>query len=157
MSSFKTQTTIDAPIESIWRVLADIGSISTWNPGVVESHVTTHDIGGVGAGRHCDLGGRNYLDEKVVEWEPERRLTMRIIGTNLPFRRADIRFTLQQGTGSTVVSVSPEYELKYGLVGMLLDALLVRRTYRKGMEALLSGLKEHVENDVEEEESISAV
>ena len=146
MSTFETQTTVNAPVESVWRVLADIGSISKWNLGVVESHVTTDEVEGVGAGRYCDLGGRNYLDESVVEWEPKRRLTMRIERSNLPFKRADIRFVLKQAASSTIVNVSPEYELKYGPLGRLLDLLFVRRTYRKGMEALLSGLKEHVEN-----------
>ena len=147
MSAFETRTVINAPVGAVWRVLADIGSISAWNPGVVSSSVTTSEGEGMGAGRHCDLGGKNYLDEEVVEWDPGQRLTMRIVGTNLPFERADIRFSLQQQGTSTTVRVSPDYDLKFGGLGKLLDLLIVRRTYRRGMEALLAGLKKHVEDE----------
>ena len=70
---------------------------------------------------------------------------MRVTGTNLPFKSADIRFVLENCDGSTTVCVSPEYALKYGFAGRLLDAIMINRVYRKGMRALLGGLKEHVE------------
>ena len=96
MSTFVEQISIAAPQHLVWKVLADIGSIHKWNPGVVDSHRTTVGEVGNGAGRRCELGGKNYLDERVVEWEPEKALTMRIVETNLPFQVADIRFTLEE-------------------------------------------------------------
>ncbi len=54
--------------------------------------------------------------------------------------------TLQGENGTTNVAVSPEYELKYGPVGRLMDRFYVHNTYRKGMQNLLAGLKEYVEN-----------
>ncbi len=88
---------------------------------------------------------KNYLDEQVVEWEPGEALTMRVIGTNLPFRTADIRFRLQPEPSGTVVPVSPEYTVKFGLAGRILDVLFVRHAYKRGMTALLRGLKAHIE------------
>ncbi len=134
---------------AVWRVLADIGAIHAWNPGVVRSHTTTAQLGGIGAERHCDLGGGNYLKEAVVTWEPERRLTMRIAATNLPFDAADIRFTLEARGDQTDVSVAPDYTLKFGPIGRLLDRYFVRARYQKGMRALLVGLKRHVERHAE--------
>ena len=148
MSSFTTEINIDAAADEVWEALADIGNIYAWNPGVAASHLTTDEATGIGAARYCDLGGKNYLDEQVVEWEDGERLTMRVTGTNLPFKTADIRFRLRPDpeSGGTTVAVSPEYELKYGPIGALMDALVVRKTYLKGMQALLQGLKEYVEN-----------
>lgn len=146
MGTFATSTTIAAPITAVWHALADIGNIAAWNPGVVDSYTTSEgQTEGVGATRYCDLGGSNFLDESVVTWRPEQALTMRITDTNMPFKTADIRFTLQPRNQQTEVTVSPIYELKYGLLGKLMDALFVKRTYRKGMDALLAGLKSHVE------------
>jgi len=71
---------------------------------------------------------------------------MRIEDTNLPFKRADIRFTLLEDDDQTTVTVSPDYELKFGPVGAVVDKLYVRATYEKGMKALLRGLKAHVES-----------
>ena len=147
MSSFQTEIKIRAPVSEVWKVLADIGTISHWNPGVVSSNVTTDEVEGVSVRRHCALGGGNYLDEEVVDWKIGKRLTMRIIGTNLPFKTADIRFTLHADNSETVVTVSPEYTIKFGLLGTVLDLLFVRRTYVKGMKRLLVGLKSHIESE----------
>ena len=145
-STFSESTMIKTAPADVWHVLADIGSISDWNPGVKESHVINQSASGVGTQRYCGLGGRNYLHESVVGMEEARSLTMRIDETNLPFKSADIRFTLEPVGAGTWVTVSPEYELKYGVFGRLLDRVMIRTKYRRGMAALLRGLKDQVEN-----------
>ncbi len=70
---------------------------------------------------------------------------MRIVGTNLPLKTAEIRFALRPAGGGTIVTVSPTYRLKFGPLGPMLDLLFVRRTYVNGMQALLVGLKKHAE------------
>ncbi|WP_420627464.1 SRPBCC family protein [Candidatus Leptofilum sp.] len=145
MGSFATETTIDAPVTAVWQALSNIGEIHQWNPGVCASHTTSEQTEGVGATRFCDLGGKNYLDEAVVLWQPNEKLTMRITGTNLPFAEGDIRFTLWPEGDQTVVTVSPLYKLKFGVLGELLDRVYVRNNYRQGMDALLAGLKKFVE------------
>ncbi|MDJ0955170.1 MAG: SRPBCC family protein [Acidimicrobiia bacterium] len=145
MSTFTTSIVINAPSDEVWATLADIPSIHEWNPGVEASHGTSEETTGLGATRHCDLGGRNFLDEEVVKYETGRRLTMRIVDSNMPFRSADIHFRLEPEGNATTVSVSPDYRLKYGPVGAVMDRLMVRNMYEKGMNGLLRGLKEHVE------------
>ena len=147
MSEFKETIEISAAQEHVWEVLADIGTICEWNPGVKDSKQTSPGDVSVGATRHCDLGGRNYLDEEVVEFAPDSHITIRITDTNLPFKSADIRFSLVSAGANTLVTVSPDYQLKYGLVGRILDTLVVRSQYRKGMQGLLQGLKARVETN----------
>jgi hypothetical protein len=146
MATFSETIFVNAPRSAVWAVLADIGRIHEWNPGVVASRKTTVGEDGPGAGRRCELGGKNYLDEEVVEWAPERALTMRITATNLPFKAADIRFTIEGHGRQTRVTVSPTYALKFGWLGRLLDTLAVRARYRRGMADLLQGLRTYVEN-----------
>ena len=117
MGEFEEQVTVSAPREKVWDVLADIGNIYSWNPGVVHSEQTTPGEVGMGACRQCNLGGKNYLDEKVVEFERPHKLTIRITDTNLPFKTADIRFSLESHGDGTIVKVSPKYQLKFGWLG----------------------------------------
>jgi uncharacterized protein YndB with AHSA1/START domain len=145
MSEFTETIHINAPVAEVWAVLADIGTISDWNPGVKASRQTTDGEVTNGSCRSCDLGGKNYLDEEVVSFEPSSKITFRITDTNLPFASADIRFNLMIEGNGTVVEVSPLYKLKFGLFGRILDVLAVSATYRKGMRDLLQGLKSHVE------------
>ena len=146
MSEFEEIIAIEASPEKVWAVLADIGNIYLWNPGVVHSEQTSSGTVGVGSCRRCVLGYKSYLDEEVVVFEPSRQMTIRITDTNLPFKTADIRFTLEPDENKTIVKVSPKYRLKFGLLGRVLDGVMVRNQYRKGMRGLLRGLKDHVEN-----------
>jgi uncharacterized protein YndB with AHSA1/START domain len=146
MAAFNVSETIHAPAEAVWAALADIGSIHVWNPGVKDSHSIGDRDTGHGASRHCDLDGDRYLEEQVVEYDPGTRLTMRITESNLPFARADVQFVLEPKESSTRVTVRPDYTLKYGPVGVVMDRVFVERTYMKGMKAPLRGLKEHVES-----------
>ena len=144
LSSFVVSTVIDAPVPSVWQVLADIGNIDRWNPGVKASRLTSEKRGR-GGSRHCDLRNDSYLAEEVVVWQPEKQLTMRITATNLPFAGADIHFKLEPTPAGTRVEVKPEYRIKYGVVGEILNYVLIQKSYCKGMQALLAGLKDYVE------------
>ena len=146
MTEFKETVLIEAPPERVWAVLADIGNIAEWNPGVVHSEQTSSGEVDVGACRRCHLGGKNYLKEKIIVFEPPKAMTICVTETNLPIAQADIRFFLVPQQGGTRVTVSPIYQLKYGALGRFLDWAMVRRQYQKGMQGLLSGLKQHVEN-----------
>lgn len=147
MSTFIVETTILAPISQVWAALADIGNIADWNPGVHASHTTSEQAEGVGAKRHCKLGGKSYLDESVIRWEENRAITFQVDQTDMPFQKCHIHFTLDAvGEHKTTVSCSPDYTLKYGLAGKLLDRIAVKRTYRNGMRSLLDGLRDHVES-----------
>ena len=142
-NSFTISTCIDASASEVWSVLTDVGNIAQWHPGVKASHLTSK-VQGLGASRHCDLGGKNYLDEQVVIYKPEQHLTFRITKTNLPMT-ADIHFLLTPTARGTQVEVKPIYQVNHGLLGLLLDMFYVKRNYKKGMQTLLSGLKCHVE------------
>lgn len=151
MGEFRVSQTIEVPIYRVWERLADIGAIAEWNPGVTKSYTTHHGKAttGVGASRHCDLGGSHFLDEDVVTFEKQQAITFRIVKSNMPFKSADIRFTLvphEQDPSATQVTCSPIYKLKYGPVGELLDTLMVRKQYRTGMKNLLAGLKNDLES-----------
>ncbi len=113
MGAFTRSIRIGRPIAEVWSVLADIGSIADWNPGVIASRTTSGQVEGEGARRFCDLGRRMHLDE------------------------------VDDGTE---VTVSPDYSLRFGPVGRIMDAVMVRRTYARGMEGLLAGLQRHLED-----------
>ena len=150
MSKFTTQVKINAPKHKVWEVLADIGGIYKWNPGVAHSYSTSEENRGEGATRHCDLqtaGGKRfgYLEERTVDWREGEGYKIDIYGSNLPIKSNVVEFALEADEDGTIVSVSPEYAIKYGLLGSLLNRLFLQRKLKQAMEGLLSGLKYHVE------------
>jgi uncharacterized protein YndB with AHSA1/START domain len=146
MSTFIESTIINAPRDKVWAALADIGTIADWNPGLQNSKVT-NSVQGLGATRHCVIDARQNLDEEVVQFEEGKEIAFRITKSSMPFARADIRFRLADSATGTKVEVSPDYQVKYGVLGSVLDLVLVKRMYAKGMRGLLSGLKLDLESN----------
>ena len=147
MPRFSTQIRIDAPKEKVWEVLADLGSIYKWNPGVAHSRSTSDSTGGEGAMRHCDLQRKgDYLEERAFDWRDGEGYKIDIYETNLPIKRNIVEFTLEADGEGTTVTVTPDYELKFGPIGVVMDRLFARAQLRKGMAGMLAGLKYHVES-----------
>ena len=146
MAQFKVQIRINAPKEKVWAVLADIGGIYRWNPGVTHSYSTSETNDGEGATRHCDLyNPKGYLKERVLDWREGEGFKIDIYETNLPIERNVVDFSVETDGDGTIVKVSPDYAIKYGLLGALVDWLFIQRKLKQGMDGLLAGLKYHVE------------
>ncbi len=146
MASVSSKIHIGAPKDQVWEVLSDLGGIYKWNPGVSSSHYTSEQTQGDGATRHCDLESpRGYLEERALEWRDGEGYVIDVYDSNLPIEKNRIEFSLTaEGDGATV-TVTPDYKLKYGLLGSLLDRLWARRQLQKGFDEMLAGLKHHVE------------
>ncbi len=145
MGSFTTEILIGESRQRVWEVLADLGAIHKWNPGVSHSYATSAAGGGEGATRHCDLADRGYLKERAFDWREGEGFKIDVYETDLPLKRNVVEFSLRSDGDGTVVSVTPDYELKYGPIGSLIDRLFAGRRMRKGMDDLLDGLKRYAE------------
>ncbi len=145
MSTFSKQVSINAPIKQVWAVLANFGDIAIWNPGVNASKLTSVGEAALGSTRYCQVG-KNHLNESITSFKPSQHLGVKITQTDLPFKYGHIDFYLKEVAGLTQVTVTPNYQLKFSLLGALLDKLFVKHQYQKGMLGLLNGLKQHVES-----------
>ena len=140
---------IEAPTEDVWATLADLGAIQDYNPGVSRSYYTSEQREGVGASRHCDLIPFGEVEERIVEWRDGEAYTLEIYdGRKVPpFKKALGFISVEEDGSGSIARFALEYELKYGLLGRLLDLVMVRRQFSKVPKAVLRGLKRHVEGD----------
>ena len=150
MTKLNIEMRINAPKETVWEVLADLGSIYKWNPGVSHSYSTSSETEGEGAMRHCDLqnakgGSIGYLEERAFDWRDGDGFTIDVYESNLPLKRNHVRFDLESNGDGTIVTITPDYALKFGPLGVLADLLIGRRQLKKGMAAMAAGLKYHIE------------
>jgi uncharacterized protein YndB with AHSA1/START domain len=92
---FRFTRTIDAPVETVWALLADHANYSAWTPMPASRLETpgTDDPNGVGAVRFLGVGAVGTR-EQVYAFEPNRHLAYGVI-SGLPVRghRADVRLT----------------------------------------------------------------
>lgn len=146
MSAFTVTRELHHPVEEVWALLDDFGSVHRWSAGVKSSPINegTPDRG-VGSERNCLLYDGNHLQERVVESVAQRRLAIEVFDTSMPLNRAAGLFELAPtSSGGTQISMTFDYDIKFGIIGKAMDALMVRRSMIKSLTGLLAALDEHL-------------
>jgi uncharacterized protein YndB with AHSA1/START domain len=141
----ETAIEIAAPPDRVWRVLGTLDALERYDPGVTRSQITSDARTGIGATRRCDLKPGGWFRERVTVWEPACSLGFELVDCTLPVKRLRHDYTLTSMEGGTRVQQRMEYRLKFGPLGSLLDAAIVRRRWRAGVTLFLRGLKQLAE------------
>lgn len=145
MSTFTVQRIIDAPKDLVWQKLADFGKVSAFHPMVARSHLIGGTSCGLGAKRVCEFyGGKDRAEEQITSWQEGRSMTINVLDTTLPMKRAEILFELDDaGAGSTRLTLHVQFEMKFGLLGKILGPLMMKPMMKKMMGDVLTGLDAH--------------
>ena len=144
MAEVVEQSIIARPADEVWAVLADFGGISRWAPNVDHSCLTTEQDEGEGAVRRVQVG-RNALLERVVAWEPGRRLAYTIGGLPPFVRSVTNTWELAASGASTTVTLTSRIDAgprpPQQLIARVLGRVLAR-TSRQMLAGLTTDLEE---------------
>lgn len=141
---------IHASQEEVWTVLKFPGRVEEFHPLIRESSMTGVQQRGLGAVRHCRLYPLGRMDEVITEWEEGQGFTISVTGGSMlpPHKFMQGRFELKGCGQECEVTFQFSYKLKYGLLGRLLDALIIRPQFKKAPPQYVQGLKKHVEQGI---------
>jgi uncharacterized protein YndB with AHSA1/START domain len=143
MPEFTITRKIEAPVATVWGVLDDFGDIQRWNPGVTKSGLTSHGPVGAGSMRHCDLAPFGGVDERIDQYEPTERMTVKIYETSkLPISSAVADFSLAPSDTGTELTLHYTYTLNF--LGRILKSYTDTQL-RKGLGGLAKGLQRESE------------
>jgi carbon monoxide dehydrogenase subunit G len=126
---------IDAPTSAVWAVLSDLDAIHVWVDSIRHSHCPAGDRG-VGAVRLCELK-QGTIRETIVEWDEGRSFKYRGEGAPM-MKRATNRWCVEPRGAQTLVTSTAEVVLKGGVLGLLLEPLVMRMADRMGARSLAS-------------------
>lgn len=79
MSRLERSTTVAAPPDRVWAVLADFGALASWVPLIAHSCLLSEQTEHPGTVRRVQIA-RQTLVETVVVWRPGRELAYDIDG-----------------------------------------------------------------------------
>ena len=134
---------IDASKEKVWEVVADLGSVSVWNPALAGSHYTSEAKEGLEAARHCDFPDGGYVKERTLEWNPGESFKLELTEGTILFDNATGSYSLVDDGDGTIVTIALEYDLK---ADVTMDPQEIERQNREELLPLvLAGLKHYVE------------
>lgn len=146
MTVLESSVRIDAPPAEVWSVLASLDALHRYDPGILRSEIVSPEKEGLGSARRCDLAPGGWFKERVTEWRPHLALSFELYECTLPVRSLKHSYTLVPDGGGTIVKQRMEYLLKFGPLGRLLDAVVVRRKWTAGIRGFFAGLKRYVDS-----------
>ena len=147
VTSITAQVQINAPKSQVWDTLKVIGDIEKFHPLVKSSHARTTFQSGLGARRHCALLPMGQMEEEAVEWEEGKKIVMEVIGGKFlpPYEFMQGKIELSGASGVSNVTFTFSYKLKFGILGRMMDVIMIRPQFKKAPPQYVSGLKEYLE------------
>jgi len=146
--------TLPAPMDAVWRHVADHASMGAWWPDAsFELSTEGEDVNGPGAVRLV-RSGRRVLDEQVVGWERGRRMDYRLrAGAPLRyhFGRVELRALAPSARAAMPASTSLTWRIRFRprfpATGWLLRLVIARMLRRAlfNLEDLLRRESERVQ------------
>ena len=146
MTRLHHEITINASLDRVWQVLADLQAVKNYNANVRGIEIVSASREGVGATRHCTFKDGGFSRERVTVWRPQNALGLEIIDTSFPMKSCRWVTTLQSKGSHCLMTQDLDYEVKFGVLGSLMDALLMKRKYGQILQEIFEGMKKYVEN-----------
>ena len=146
MTTLCHQIRIEAPAEAVWTAIAgDLTAVQHFNRTVSSARLVTEQRDGVGAMRRCELRPKGFVEERVWAWTPGRAIGLEVAASHWPIVFMKWKTELFADGKATLVSQEMSYKLKFGPLGALMDALMMRRKLDRGIGEIFASLKRYLE------------
>jgi ribosome-associated toxin RatA of RatAB toxin-antitoxin module len=146
MTTLQNEIIIDAPVEKIWEALSNIENLDKFDPTVKKSTSISMEKSGFGAKRKVDmLDGKNWFEEKVTVFKPQEALTYELTDCSFPMEGLSHSYSFESVGNQTKVKQIMIYTVKFGLLGRILDSLMIRKQTSAGIVKFFNGLKQFTE------------
>jgi ribosome-associated toxin RatA of RatAB toxin-antitoxin module len=146
MATLHNEIAINASIEQVWSILTNLELLEKYDPTVKTSKLITSNATGLEAKRRVTMrDGKNWFEEKVVAFEPNQTLAYQLTDCSFPIKGLRHTYSFEKIGNQTKVTQVMEYTVKFGLLGKLLDALMIRKQTDGGVKKFFAGLKEYAE------------
>ena len=146
MATIHNEITVNASIDKLWNILADLELLDRYDPTVKKSTVVSVEKTGMGARRKVDMrDGKNWFEEKITVFKPNEALAYQLTDCSFPIKGLKHSYSFEKNGNQTKVKQVMEYTVKFGLLGMLLDSLVIRKQSDVGIKKFFTGLKFYAE------------
>jgi len=144
MSQLILEEVVNVSKEKAWKVLVtEFGDVYKWNPNLQGSHfMNGASEGGMDCERRCDLDGKTYFEERIIDVKEGNEVTIKITSSNFPMvHEMAGTFQLEElGANKTQIKMVINVTTKPAIMVHLLK-IQMRKLLKKSM----IGLKYYLE------------
>lgn len=137
MQSVDYRVEINLDADSAWARLSDFSLAVNYVPGLTDLKINTEQTSGVGASRTVFTGGKLALDETIIEWREGEGFSIRLHrgdnGPIPPMTEAYFDYGLEVAGDKVYLHNRMRYRIGLGLLGRLLDWLVINRVVRNAV------------------------
>ncbi|MDD2701378.1 MAG: SRPBCC family protein [Sideroxydans sp.] len=123
----------NAPMESMWRVIGDLGNIKKYMPQLTSSEILGEKTPGVGAVRACSHGSQRWAEE-CTAFVPGHSFDVRFLteAPDFPFPVTSMRggWKVSPASNGSLVNVWWKYVPKHKILSPIFVALFARQIDR---------------------------
>ena len=142
MSKLINDITINAPIDKIWSILTDLELLDKTDPTVKKATLISENKSGLDAKRKVLMqDGKNWFDEKITIFKPNEELAYQLTDCSFPIKALKHTYSFQKNGDQIKVQQVMEYTVKFGVLGILLDKMMIGKQFNSGINKFLNGLK----------------
>ncbi|MBK7805528.1 MAG: SRPBCC family protein [Saprospiraceae bacterium] len=146
MGKLINDITINAPIDKIWNVLTDLELLDKTDPTVKKATLISENKTGIEAKRKVLMqDGKNWFDKKITVFKPNEELVYQLTDCSFPINGLKHTYSFQKIGNQTKVQQVMEYTVKFGLLGLLMDKMMIGKQFNSGLNKFLNGLKTYAE------------
>ena len=148
MGTLRNEIVINATLEKIWNILATPDLLDKYDPTVKKTTLLSSEKTGLGAKRKVEMpDGKNWFDEKIVDFEPMKKLSYQLTDCTFPIKGLKHTYSFKVEDGNVNVQQTMEYEVKFGILGKLMDSMAIRKQFDSGIKKFFDGLKSYAEKN----------
>ena len=146
MGKLINEITINSPLAKIWSVLTDLELLNKTDPTVKKATVISENKTGLNAKRKVLMqDGKNWFDEKITVFKPNEQLVYQLTDCSFPIKGLKHTYRFQKIGTQTRVQQEMEYTVKFGVLGILMDKMIIGKQFNSGINKFLNGLKTFTE------------
>ena len=146
MTTLTNAIVIDAPIEKIWDALSNMEELDQYDPTVIKSELVSPKKNGIGATRKVHMkDGKNWFEEECTVSKTNEELTYELTACSFPVHNLQHTYSFEKIDNKIKIKQLMIYQMKFGLLGKILDAAMVKRQSKNGIRQFLNGLKSYTE------------
>jgi ribosome-associated toxin RatA of RatAB toxin-antitoxin module len=147
MATIHNEITVNASLDKVWAILTDLELLDKYDPTVKKSTLLSAGKNGIGAKRRVDmLDGKNWFEEKVSVLKPKEALTYELTACSFPIHQLKHSYSFEKAGDQIRVKRVMEYTVKFGLLGKLLDSLMIYKQSDSGIKKFFAGFKSYAES-----------